>query len=213
MWHRLAMLKWFMGKTPQGYIDLRKPEDLLDFFLQHHSDITVPDQRYEKGLPSQPGVPCPKCTYRNLGGQAYGIDETPIGHSFIGSKDTCDSLIRTSGKQPHKIDSAILNVLIHQNEYEEEHVAHVTAIHTPGIIVFMAFNTANGPAILSYLVDGTHRAVAALRAGRDFFAYVLTPEETRKCMSHIDGKPNPHFIGHQGGVLWDGRGSFIPLPQ
>ena len=202
-----------MGKTPQGYIDLRKPEDLLDFFLQHHSDVKVPDQRCEKGLPTQPGVPCPKCTYRNLGGQAYEIDETPIGHSFIGSKDTCDSLIRTSGKQPHKIDSAILNVLIHQNEYEEEHVAHVAAIHTPGIIVFMAFNTASGPAILSYLVDGTHRAVAALRAGRDFFAYILTPEETRQCMSHIDGKPNPHFIGQQGGVLWDGRGSFIPLPQ
>src|SRR5882762_3037120 len=151
-----------MEKTPQGYIDLLKPEDLLDFFLQHHGDVKVPDQTYEKGLPPQPGVPCPKCTYRNLGGQAYEISETPIGH---------------------------------------------------GIIVFKAFNTANGPAILSYLVDGTHRAVAALRAGRDFFAYVLTPEEALQCMSHIDGKPNPHFIGQQGGVLWDGRGSFIPLPR
>lgn len=107
-------------------------------------------------------------------------------------------------------------------EYTEQHKTRfherakrlsLAALETPGIIVFIAFNTANGPAILSFLVDGTHRAVAALRAGRDFFAYVLTPEETRQCMSHIDGKPNPHFIGQQGGVLWDGRGSFIPLPR
>jgi hypothetical protein len=189
MFYRLAMLKRFMRKTPQGYIDFRKPEDLLDFILRHHIDMKVPDQRYERGLPLQPGVPCPKCTYRDLGGQAYEKGKTPIGLSFVAPKDTCDSLIQKSGKHP------------------------VASIHTPGIIVFIAFNAANGPAILSYLVDGTHRAVAALRAGRDFFAHVLTPGETRQCMSLIDGKPNPHFIGQQGGVLWDGRGPFNPLPR
>jgi hypothetical protein len=77
----------------------------------------------------------------------------------------------------------------------------------------MAFDTAKGPAFLSYLVDGTHRAVAALREGRDFFAHVLTPKEARQCMSHVDRKPNPHFVGQRGGmILWDGRSSFIPLP-
>jgi hypothetical protein len=32
-------------------------------------------------------------------------------------------------------------------------------------------------------------------------------------LSHMNGKPNPHFVGQQGGVLWDGRGSFIPCPS
>ena len=32
-------------------------------------------------------------------------------------------------------------------------------------------------------------------------------------LSHMNGKPNPHFVGQQDGVLWDGRGSFIPCPS
>jgi hypothetical protein len=202
-----------MEKTPKGYIDLTRAEDLLDFFIQHNGELNVPDQKVDIGVPPQPGVPCPKCTYRNVGGQAYEISKTPLGHSFVVSKDTCDSLIGKSGKKPYKIDPAILNTLIHQNEYEEEHVAHVAAVQIPGIVVFMAFKMPSGPAVLCYLIDGTHRAVAALRAGRDFWAHVLVPKETLQCVSHNNGKPNPYFIGKQGeSILWDGKNTTVLLP-
>jgi len=203
-----------MERSPEGFINLTRAEDLLYFFLQHNRELNVPDQKYQRGLPPQPSIPCPKCTYRNVGGQAYEISKSPVGFSFVGSKDTCDLLIKRSGKEAYKIDPKILNTLINQNEYEEEHVAHVAAVQTPGIVMFMAFNTSNGPAVLCYLIDGTHRAVAALRAGRDFWAYVLVPEEACQSISHIDGKPNPHFIGKQGEtLLWDGRGATIHLPS
>jgi hypothetical protein len=200
-----------MEKAKEGFIDLTRAEELLDFFLQDAVSQGVPNQRYEKGLPPKPGVPCPKCMYRNLA-ESYTMKNFPVGVGFIGSKPTCDLLIEQLKKQPHRIDPPILNLLILQNEYEEEHVAHVASVITPGTIIFMAFKQANEQRIMCFLIDGTHRAVSALRTGRDFLAYVLVPKETIRCLSYFNGKPNPHFIGKQSNVLFDGRDLAILIP-
>ena len=197
------MAKWDMEKTPEGFVDLTRPDDLLALALQQVGTANVPDQRHEKGVPPRPGVPCIKCAHRDNPGEAYG----PGDGSFVVVKAVCDAVIAQSASVPHRIDPTILNLLIQQNEYEEEHVGHVAAVVTPGIVVFFQ---ANGAGIMCHLVDGTHRAVAALRAGRDFFAHVLVPRETLKCASHLDGKPNPQFIGQRPDALFDGT-TIIPL--
>lgn len=205
-----------MPETREGYIDPNREDDMLKFFLERNRAQEIPDQRTKKGTPPQAGVSCPKCAYRNRPGvgEAFGATKTPtFPLSFAGSKNACERVIEQSRKQPHKIDASILNSLIYQNEFEEEHVAHVAAIETPGIVAFMAFKVGSpfDPIVLCYLVDGTHRAVAAIRAGRDFWAYVLTPRETLQCLSHINDKPNPSFVGNQGNILFDGHGAIIPL--
>lgn len=199
------VIKWHMNKTPEGHVDLTRPDDLLDLALQQIGAMRVPDQRYVKGLPPQLGIPCLKCTHRELA-EAYA----PTDGNFVVHKASCDLLVKQSTREPYRIDPIILNLLIQQNEYEEEHVTHVAGVRTPGIALFMALRQPEGAAIMCYLVDGTHRAVAALRAGRDFLAYVLVPKEALKCLSHMDGKPNPQFIGQRSDALFDGR-TVIPL--
>ena len=91
---------------------------------------------------------------------------------------------KTRGKTPRVIAPNLLKFHICQNEFDEAHVAHVDQVDTPGIVVFGAIGgvTADGkPSLFSYLIDGTHRAVAALRAGREFKAYCLNAKETAFC--------------------------------
>jgi len=93
------------------------------------------------------------------------------GERFHFSKDIANEKAR--GKQPLVIPPALLNFLAFQNEFIEPHVAHVAGIDTPGIIVLGAAVTGGQQSLVAFLTDGTHRAIAALRAGREFKAYCL----------------------------------------
>lgn len=86
--------------------------------------------------------------------------QTSTGETLYFSKRIAEE--QAQGKQAHVIPPTLLNFLAFRNQFVEQHVAHVAEIQTPGIVVF------SGRRVI--LIDGTHRAVSALRARWEFTA-------------------------------------------
>jgi hypothetical protein len=100
------------------------------------------------------------------------------------AKDCAKHIVE--GKQPLVIPPTFLNFLALGNKYYEAHVPHVAEVETPGIVVFGAMMVNGQPSLLAFLIDGTHRAIAALRAGKEFKAYCLGARETAYCLMETE---------------------------
>jgi hypothetical protein len=127
---------------------------------------------------------CVRCVLRSVSCEVFSA-RAATGERFHFSKDVADE--KTRGKQPLVIPPALLNFLAFRNGFVEAHVAHVAEIDTPGIIVFGAAITGGQQSLLAFLIDGTHRAIAALRAGREFKAYCLGARHTANCLFETVG--------------------------
>jgi len=158
------------------YIDLTTDEKLLAWYEENSQP--VPDQTYIAGVPPVPGRPCKKCTFRDHD-QVYG-GSVPGTVAFL-SKQKAEAIIKKNEKKTHVISEKLLNFLVWQNEFDEEHVPHVTDVHTPGMIACGCIKKGEDHVLFCYLIDGTHRAVAAMREGRPFEAHVLSFKETAEC--------------------------------
>jgi len=112
------------------------------------------------------GPNCIKCDWRN-DAQLWE------GSSFIFSKVICEAF--TVGQTPRVIPERLLRHYLGVNDFSEEHTSHVNHVHTPGLVV-MGFD--DQQRVFTFLIDGTHRAAASLRCGREFRAYVLNPRDT-----------------------------------
>ncbi len=159
------------------------------------------------------GIPldgqCAKClsvhaVKQNQFLETFTTGETPVGHSFVFSKDHARSISEHCVGQPYVIPAGLLNRLVYQNEYIEEHIEHIPATADKcGTIVFINMATPEKlqkegkqpECMMSYLIDGTHRAAKALRTGQKYQAYVLNLEESWKACLSIDGRRNPFFVG------------------
>lgn len=65
--------------------------------------------------------------------------------------------------------------------------------------MFGAIMVKGKPSLFSYLIDGTHRAVACVRSGRPFKAFCLNSHETAFCATEtakqIKADPSLLFVG------------------
>jgi hypothetical protein len=122
---------------------------------------------------------CPRCLSRNIAREVFSA-RTAAGERFHFSKDIAEEKVR--GKRPLAIPPALLNFLAFRNGFIEPHIAHVAGIDTPGIIVFGAAVTGGQQSLVAFLIDGTHRGIAALRAASEFKAYYLGARDTAHCM-------------------------------
>jgi hypothetical protein len=118
---------------------------------------------------------CTKCAMRKYS-QTFQAQIATTGKFLYFSKQLAEE--QTRGKSALLIPHPLLNLLAFRNTFVEQHVAHVTSIHTPGIIVF------SGRRVI--LIDGTHRAIAALRSGREYMAYCLGARETAYCLMETE---------------------------
>ena len=161
----------------EGYIDLSTDEKLLAWWEENCPAAEDPSTTV--GVAPVPGAGCQKCDLREMD-QVFG--GTTHGYVTFISKARAEGVVKRDRKAQHKIPNKLLDFLILQNEFDEQHVAHVSGVHTPGIIACGCLNAGGGNrALFCYLIDGTHRAVAARRAGRQYAAYVLSFKETFEC--------------------------------
>lgn len=179
-----------MTENPnEPMLDSNNEDELLNFWG------TAPDlaQDFGVGVPND-GV-CLKCQFREQDEIYGGING--LFSSLYFSKEIAARWTR--GKQPRVIPPRLLNFLIYQNEFSEEHVEHVSEVMEPGIVVMGAVVVEEVPMLFAFLIDGTHRAVAAVRRKRDYTAYILTAKETMICSEAT----NEAIRKGKGGVLID----------
>jgi hypothetical protein len=133
--------------------------------------------------PNSPGAAhqgeCPRCAMRNVC-EVFSAQVAATGAQLHFAKDCAMEKVR--GKEPLVIPPALLSFLALRNGIVEAHVSHVAEIETPGIIVFGAIMVNGQQSLLAFLIDGTHRAIAAVRTGREFKAYCLGARETAYCL-------------------------------
>jgi hypothetical protein len=155
-----------------GYINLQDDDEFFTFLSQTPD---IPQADGDKVGIATVG-PCVKCEFHNVVEEVYGSPEE-LGLFF--SKSVAEGLTR--GQTPRTIPERLLNFYAWKNEFSEAHVAHVDHVETPGIAVMGAIEHEGQPRCFTFLIDGTHRAVAAIRAGREFKAYVLGAYDTMVC--------------------------------
>jgi hypothetical protein len=137
---------------------------------------------------------CPICAERQHGSarQIYII------HGELGRYVFDISLAKRTvadGRQPCAVPAEALQRFLEvNNEWSEQHLAHVDP-DVPGIVGQRFGGMA--------LFDGTHRAERARREGRQFWAYVLTYEESADCLIGQDvAEMNAEIIAREiRGVL------------
>jgi len=123
---------------------------------------------------------CPRCAVRDKWNEVFSTLIVATGERLHFAKDCAAEKVR--GKQPLVIPPTLLNFLALGNKYCEAHVAHVAEVETPGIVVFGAKMVNGQQSLFAFLIDGTHRAVSALLAGREFKAYCLGARDTAYCL-------------------------------
>ncbi len=174
----------------ESIIDLSTDEKRLTYWEANCP--AAEDQSKTVGVAPVPGISCEKSDFRDrdqvFGGSTHGVT------TFI-SKARAEDVIKQNRKTPHIIPNKLLDFLILQNEFEEQHLAHVSGVHTPGIIACGCLNAGGSKRVLfCYLIDGRHRAVAARRAGRPYESYVPSFKETFGCVlgpKRVAGNPQP----------------------
>ena len=114
---------------------------------------------------------CKICAQRALGGREV-FELKGAGGTSIFDVERAKQ-IASDGRLPQLTPPDALVLLLLSIHYEETHLPHVN----PDIsgILGQRFSGA-------VLLDGVHRAVRCLREKRDFYAYLLTQEETLSCL-------------------------------
>ena len=114
---------------------------------------------------------CRICSQRALGGREV-FELTGAGGTSIFDVERAKQ-IASDGRLPQLAPADVLALLLPSTHYEETHLPHVN----PDVagILGQRFSGA-------VLLDGVHRAVRCLREKRDFYAYILTQEETLSCL-------------------------------
>ncbi len=103
-------------------------------------------------------------------------------------------LLARRPRQPRKLDPRRLTEWLRERvSVTPEHLEHIPVdkYREPGIAVIITTATSPDapPHDFAILIDGSHRAALALRAGRDFSAYLLTEEEQRSiCTYRVEGQ-------------------------
>jgi hypothetical protein len=142
--------------------------------------------------------PCKKCQCHeaNSSKAEFGLNKCPItGITRIISKTAAEELALQGN--PILISNTCLNEILLPCNFNEEHVSHVAPYRDkPGIVG--AFPGPNLEAdkvvdVQVFLIDGTHRAVNALRAGIPYSAYVLNFHETVSSTVYIGPFLNPIY--------------------
>jgi hypothetical protein len=111
----------------EGYVDFTTDEKLLSHWEENC--LLRPDQSKTVGLVGKPGMACPKCELRDLP-QTFGA-KLPDGRAVWISKELAEKVIEQNKKRPYTISDKLADYLIYQNEWEEDHVAHVAGVRTP----------------------------------------------------------------------------------
>jgi len=155
----------------RGYLNINDEDEML----ARWTNLPILDSRQDFGLGTSNQGVCLKCQFRGAA-EMFTSEQFP---DFAFAKDIAEKL--TQGKTPRVIPERFLRFLLFQNEFSEDHLPHVAHIRTPGIVVMGAIHVDNEHKLFSYLVDGTHRAVNAVRQARDFSAYLLTAKDTALC--------------------------------
>jgi len=158
-----------------GWLNPNNEDELLAFFTR--TAIANPSRRRGRAdVGTKDGEECVKCIERAYNSWLFEAGALPSGQKAFFSQGCVDPLL--VGKRIRVIPAELLAMLLWQNSFEEAHVAHVSEVNKPGIIACGAVEYSGKPSLFCNLIDGTHRAMAALRAGREFSAYVLTARET-----------------------------------
>ena len=166
----------------KGSLNINDEAEVLDWWTK--SPSLASRQDFGAGVHLDLGKKnCQKCTFREEPDEIYS---THIRFSdgrripLLLSKMIAEELAKDN--IPRVIPTRFLRALIWQNEFIEDHVAHVAHIDTPGIVA-MGFLKLQGQeaGAFSYLIDGTHRAVGRIREKREFPAYILTARDTYLC--------------------------------
>lgn len=114
---------------------------------------------------------CKICAQRALGGREV-FELTGAGGTSIFDVERAKQIC-SDGRTPQLAPADALALLLPSTHYEEAHLLHVNP-DVPGILG-QRFSGA-------FLLDGVHRAVRCLREKKDFYAYILTQEETLSCL-------------------------------
>lgn len=118
---------------------------------------------------------CPICSQRGLGGGEIYVLAGDAGSSIFDVEKA--KHIISDGRASHSMPVNMLERMLQLNHFESLHLHHVKA-QEPGIVG----QRSAGP----FLIDGTHRAVRSLRENNQFFAFLLSPEETQSCLLSQD---------------------------
>jgi hypothetical protein len=101
--------------------------------------------------------------------------------------------ITSDGRRPKLIPADLLERLLEvNNDWHPKHVGHVDG-RLPGIMGLHFGALA--------LLDGTHRAVRALKANQNFFAFMLDAWETHECLINQPAMGPGEIVSEIRGVL------------
>ncbi len=95
------------------------------------------------------------------------------------------------GREPVELEEESVRESVRYSRIDDEHVSHVDP-SIPGIIAHLFYVTEEGEEIQAQLlIDGNHRAARSLRDGRPYFAYLLSPAESRAILLRSPDKGAP----------------------
>jgi hypothetical protein len=119
---------------------------------------------------------CPECAGRQDGFQIYTIR---LSNGTVLAWDVELALqLCSDGRKPIRIHPVLVDEMLRVNRYWPAHLYHVDAT-LPGIVSVLEYTDDSQP--LMCLIDGSHRAGRCRRDGLQFFAYLLTDEESLLC--------------------------------
>ena len=155
-----------------------------------------PDIRDSKGRSSD--GPCAKCQFHqdNTSKAEFGLNRCPIsGITRIISKMAAQDIALQNN--PIVISKTFLKEILLTCNFNEEHVSHIAAYQgKPGIVGSFSVLNPERDNVLDvqvFLIDGTHRAVNALRTGTPYSAYVLNFRETFSSTAFFGHLLNPGY--------------------
>jgi hypothetical protein len=159
------------------------------------------DVRERKGTSSD--GPCTKCQFLEAtsSNAEFGLSKCSIsGVTRVISKPAAQDLALQGS--PILIFNTCLNQILFSCDFDEEHVSHVAPYHgRPGIVGSFLVPNPEADHVLDvqvFLIDGTHRAVHALRAGIPYSAYVLNFHETFSSTAFFGPLFNPKYGSMHG---------------
>jgi hypothetical protein len=81
-----------------------------------------------------------------------------------------------------EVDAASVRWCVKTTRIYPQHVNHVS-VKYPGIIAHVYYPLPDGTEAHGHvLIDGNHRAARCIKLGKPFFAYVLSPAESRRIL-------------------------------
>lgn len=140
------------------------------------------DDRVRVAL-NMPRETCHNCLMHTLNlrlllTEDYGISDEH-GHALSWSVNKAFAEIAAVDLVPQPVTAVELWALLEGHDLTLAHLDHIpSSVSDIGILAPAPDASATGYA----LINGSHRAARALRDGRQFYAYVLTPEMSRRAL-------------------------------